>query len=366
MTLRKSHIFCLLLSAALLFPGCRKDPMPSSSSLPIFFAAPEVAGETKALHTAMGATYNTGESFVAFAAYSTSSFDPSAPGSYIPYWDTHGLKCSYNSTFHAWTPTGNYYWPMVGYLSFQAYSPWDAAVPSFDWQSGFTFANFTVPDAGNQYDLMYTDLVANCQSSDYTIKDGNAYDDEHDYEYAYNGVNLRFHHTLSQVEVQASSGLGSSSPIKYYVQKVVLKNAYNTGTFTSNNGAWNVNEGVKTDYTILDLSGESDPEDRWKVLPGADEYPESINTNLTLMLLPQTLNRASDPDFKEDTDAYLEITYKSSTNPSPDPVKLPLTDIWEKGKKYTYQLVFSDNIEFSAQITKWDDEITTGYYVIVQ
>ena len=365
MILRKSHIICILLAEALLSAGCRKAPMPSSSTMPVFFAAPEVAAQTKALHTDMGVTYDTRESFVTYAAYSPSDFNPSAPGSYSDFW-VGGLPCSYNSTYHAWAPSDDYFWPMFGHLSFQAYSPADATpVPSFSWQNGFTFTSFTVPDAGAQYDLMYTDLVADCQRSDYTINDGDAYDDDHDFDYTYNGVNLQFHHSLSLIEVQASSGLGSSSPVKYYVQKVVLKNAHYKGTFTSSNGVWDVVTGTMTDYTILDLSGETDPDDQWKLLPGADEYPVSINSDLTLMLLPQTLNRTSTPDFDDNTDAYLEITYKSSTNHSPEPVRLPLTDIWEKGKKYTYSLVFSDYIEFTARITKWNEKIT-GYHVIVQ
>lgn len=353
----------ILLAALALLGGCKKVPQPIiPSEDPLVFVSRMAGNETKAIqeNTYMGKNYNKSEQFKAFAAYSLNDFDPAHPTNFFP---AAGETCSWNGELGGWGPATAYFWPIVGHLSFQAYSPAEASPIAFNWTSGFTCTDFMIPDEGHQYDLMYTDLVANRQHSDYTIQDGGAIDDEDDSDFAYNGVNLQFHHALSLVEVQACSALGSTSAVKYYIQKVVLKNAYKKGTFTSSDGNWVVSTSPVTDYTILDLSGEADP---WQVLPGADEYPVSINPNLTLMLLPQTLNRPSTPDFVKGTDAYLEITYKSSTNPSPEPIELALTDVWEKGNKYTYQLVFSDNIEFTARITKWDDEITTGYYVIVQ
>lgn len=353
--------FAAILTALLLAAGCGKvvPNEPKQKEVPLFFCS----SETKAPLTniAIGPTYDTREAFCAYAAFSEGEFDPS--GSYEPYW-SGGARCSYNDIYLGWAPAGNYYWPATGYLSFRAYSPADAPVPdSFSWTGGFTWNGFVVPAAGSQYDLMYSNLVPNCRRSDY-VPEGGSYDDDPDYEFIYKGVNITFKHALSLIEVQASSALGSYSSIKYYIQKVVLHNAYNTGNFASE--SWTVDTGTKTTYTLLDLSGEANPEDRWKVLPGSDQYPVSVHPDVTLILLPQELNRASDPEFSNSVDAYLSIVYKCTTDNVLQTTTLPLTDVWEKGKKYTYKLVFSSDIDFSASISPWDTEPTYGYHLIVQ
>jgi hypothetical protein len=355
---KKPHIFVLALTAAvLLAQGCSKQPVPESSAIPVLFSIPRVDEATKTVTNAsMPSIYNIEETFKVFAAYSSSTFNPYAPESFINFWPAEGLTCSYNYTYKAWVPSAGYYWPLLGYLSFYAYSPAEGAAPDFSWTNGFTWNNFTVPAAGYQYDLLYTDLISNKQSSDYTVIDGNAHDDDPDDEYIYNGVNLKFKHALSLIQVQACSALGSYSSIKYYVQKVVLHNAYYKGSFTSNTQTWDVNEGYKIDYTLLDLSGESAPEDQWQMLPGSDEYPTSVHPNVTLLLLPQDLA----------DDAELEIVYKCSTDNVTHTTNLPLSGRWERGKKHTYKLIFSADIEFQAHISAWDEEITHGSYLIVQ
>lgn len=357
----KHHIFVLALAAAaLLAQGCSKQPVPESSALPIRFAIPKVDEATKTVTNAsMPSIYNIQETFKVFAAYSTSTFNPSDPESFINYWPAEGLTCSYNDTYNAWVPSAGYYWPLLGYLSFYAYSPAGGAAPDFSWTNGFTWNNFTVPDAGYQYDLLYTDLIPNKQSSDYTVIDGNAHDDDPDDEYIYNGVNLKFKHALSLIQVQACSALGSYSSIKYYVQKVVLHNVYDTGDFTSDTENW-TDISNRADYTLLDLG------DQWQVLPGSDQYPVSVHPDVTLMLLPQELDRASDPDFSESVDAYLTVVYKCNTDDEEHTTTLPLSGSWERGKKHIYKLIFSADIEFQAHISAWDEEITHGSYLIVQ
>lgn len=348
----------VLVVAALLAQGCSKQSVPASPVLPVRFAVPMIEEATKTVtNAAMPSVYNTGESFKVYAAYSSDIFNPSAPESFINFWDENGLACRYNNSYNAWAPSDEYYWPLVGYLSFYAFSPADGATPTFSWTDGFRWNNFTVPAAGSQYDLLYTDLVSNKQRSDYSVIDGNVHDDDPDYEYIYNGVNLKFKHALCLIQVQACSALGSYSSIKYYVQSVVLHNAYYKGSFTSNTQTWDVNDGYKTDYTLLDLSEEADPQDQWQMLPGSDEYPVSVHPNVTLMLLPQNL---------ESSGASLEIVYKCSTDDVTHTTSLPLTGSWERGDKHTYKLVFSADIEFQASITAWDDDITYGSYLIVQ
>lgn len=367
---KKPHIFVLALTAAaLLAQGCNKQPVPESSALPIRFAIPKVDEATKTVTNAsMPSIYNIQETFKVFAAYSTSTFNPSDPESFINYWPAEGLTCSYNDTYNAWIPSAGYYWPLLGYLSFYAYSPADGAAPtSFSWADGFTWNDFTVPHAGSQYDLLYSDLVKDCQQSDYTIDDEGGYDDDSDLTgNVYNGVDLSFHHALSLVEVQAVSALGSYSTIKYYVQKVKLHNVYNKGDFASSTGNWtDIDTEHPEDYTLLDLSHEDDPADQWKKLPGSDQYPVSIHPDKTLLLLPQTLDRDGDR-LTYASDAYLEVVYKCSTDNVSQTTQVSLPDVWERGKKYTYRLVFSAYIEFVAEISAWDEDITYGNHVIVQ
>lgn len=377
-------MFAILPFALVLPVACGKQPNPPAveekveekapsesfySTQPLSFAVPEVAEQqTKAqTNTAVGPAYNTAESFKVFAAYSAAKpFTPAEPSSYTNYWDASGLTCSYNSYYRGWVPATTYYWPRTGYLNFWAYSPADGFAPTFSWTDGFTYNSFENPGAGLQYDLLYSDRVTDCQRSDYTITDGGSYDDDPDLVYIYKGVNLYFHHALSLVEVQAISSLGSYSVIKFYIQSVKLKNIYKIGTFTSRDGVWAVNTGVKTDYTLLDLSGELNPEEQWQQLPGSDEAPRPIHPNVTLMPLPQELDRSSEPAFSESVDAYLEVVYKSSSDNIPHTALLPLTVDWERGRKYTYKLVFSADIEFTANITGWDADITYGSYLIVQ
>lgn len=383
----RHFIFGILLiaTAALLAPGCRKiEPMlpevsedpetPEDPEVPLVFNVVADSTMTKAVavpNKPIGSAYDKNESFVAYAAYSENRFSTS---SYSDFWDPKGITCSYSSTYNAWTPSAVYYWPRVGYLSFQAYSPAGAeehmdsgtgpgSGHHFSWDTGFSFEGFTIRAAGSQYDLLYTDLVKDCQRANYTIthNDGyDGYDDDPNYpEFIYNGINLTFHHALSQIEVQTSSSLGSNASLKYYVQKIEIINAFDNGTFTQSTGAWDVNDSVPmVNYTVLN----KDPD--WQLVPGADETPVSVNPAQTLMLLPQTLDRGTVGTFETGTDAYLKVTYKEGASGTTRTAQIPLTDPWITGKKYIYKLVFSNYIEFTATITKWDDEIV-GYHRII-
>lgn len=366
------HIATVLLTAAALV-SCRVNPPEKAIvQVPLTFNATAGELETKAVtNKAMGAAYDINESFVVYAALSETA--PFNPSSCTDYWDHNGLVTgSYDSHFNAWVPRNSsdasivYYWPKAGYLTFQAYSPaGTGAAVTHSWSSGFSFPNFTVPAAGSQYDLMYSGRVEDCRRSDYTVEDGNAYDDDPDYpNYIYNGINIAFSHALSLVEVQASSSLGSNATTKYYVQKIVLKNAYDNGSFTQDTvdpatGTWAVNtSAAMVNYTVLNKNPD------WQLVPGADETPVSVNPLQTLILLPQTLDRGTVGTFESAADAFLEVTYKEGSTGVTQIAQIPLTDPWTRGNKYTYKLVFSSYIEFTALITRWDDEII-GYHRII-
>ena len=360
--------------AALALFSCGKTPEEGTGvQTPLAFQVTAGELESKAqLNRAMGTAYDTNESFVVYAAYSDNS--PFDPASCTDFWDNTGLVTgSYDSNHHAWMPHNAsapsvvYYWPRAGYLTFQAYSPAGATgiTVTHDWATGFNF-DFTVPAAGSQYDLLYSTRVESCRRADYTVTDSNGYDDDPDYPtHIYNGVNLAFNHALSLIEVQVSSSLGANASTKFYVQKIELRNAYNQGTFAQSTsdqttGTWTVNTSAKVDYTVLNKGV-----DGWQEVPGADESPVSVNPLQTLMLLPQELDRTpgSTPDYT--TDAYLYITYKEGSTGALQTSSIPLTDPWVRGNKYTYRLVFSSYIEFTATITPWADAIRGEQLIII-
>ena len=374
----RHFIFGILLitAAVLLAPGCRKiEPVvpgesessetPEAQKIPLVFNAFADSTMTKAVtNKAMGSAYDKSESFVVYAAYSQDPF----PAAHEDFWNSSGLACSYDNHYDAWAPSTTYYWPRVGYLTFQAYSPAGASADmttlGHSWTDGFTFTDFTVPNAGSQYDLLYTKRVENRQRSNYTVSRNNGYDDDPNYPtFIYNGINLAFEHALSLIEVQTSSSLGANASKKFYVQKIEIKNAYNKGTFTQSTvnpdtGDWAVNTSTMVDYTVLDKGTD------WQLVPGADESPVSVNPAQTLMLLPQTLDRGTVGTLETGTDAYLEVTYKEDASGITRTVQIRLTDPWIRGTKYVYKLVFSNFIEFTATITKWDDQIV-GYHRII-
>ena len=362
------HIAIVLLAAVALL-SCGKHPR--ERAMPLNFNVSAGKLESKAvLNKEMGTAYDKNESFVVFAAYSdTAPFDPS---SCLDYWDHTGLvSASYDSRFNAWVPKNSsdasivYYWPRVGYLTFQAYSPaGTGATVTHSWTDGFSFPNFTVPAEGSQYDLMYSAREEDCRRTNYSVTDGDAYDDDPDYpSNIYNGIDISFSHALSLIEVQTASSLGANAAVKYYVQKIEVRNAYNNGTFTQSTidpatGNWVVNTSATVDYAVLNKTPD------WQLVPGADETPVSVNPAQALMLLPQTLDRGTVGTFESAVDAYLTVTYKEGASGVTQIAQIPLTDPWIRGNKYTYKIVFSSYIEFTALISDWDDEVI-GYHRII-
>jgi len=362
MTRTCAHI--LLLVAALLLPGCGKI-VPDPSDRPLVFTT-TVAGTKAVDNKSMGVAYDENEVMKVFAWYHAAPFDEGGVSAGTEFMGESGVVCSYDGTLKAWKASGGYYWPKAGYLTFQAFSPADATFGSFShsWSTGFSM-EFTVPAAGSQYDLLYTDLIKDRESTQYTSN--TPYEEIAGDRGAYKGIDLPFQHALSLIEVQAVNGLGSGSPTQFYIQKIQLVNVFNHGTFS--NAAWDVNTtDPKQAYTALDLSGATPPDD-WKKLPGGEEAAASIHPATVLMLMPQSLDHDGNNGLNTATDAYLHIEYKkiSGAQTLADVAiqtgDYPLGTVWEKGKKYIYRLVFSDFIEFEASIQRWDDEIIGSYTI---
>lgn len=384
----------VLLTVLLLFfsMGCQKNEQPVYPKIPLVFSAAADELPSKAsLHTPMMGIYDTDESFSVFAAFSKTSFDKDDPSTYENFWysNTNPIKCDYYSKYNAWAPSDAlgqellYYWPLIGTLTFQAYSPADlgtnATTVSHTWDEGFKFTNFVVPGVGAQYDLMYSTRTENCRRSDYYIKDGEKYDDDNDRTgYPYKGINIDFKHALSAVEIQAISSLGSNSSIKFRVKNVSLVNAYDTGNFSQIGESWTIDTGhTANPYNLLEPDVWKDP------LPGTNDYETEYPVAPALILLPQNLDHDGVDGFNASHDVYISLTYEKyegTTVLGGETITWPLplsyteevsggtpvvTTGWQRSRKYTYRFVFSDHIEFEARISPWE-EATRGHYVIVQ
>lgn len=168
-----------------------------------------------------------------------------------------------------WAPATTYYWPRAGYLHFHAMSPavFGTGTLAHSWASGISITGYVAPQytddtaveptADNQIDLMYSDFIFDQQRSSYT-QTGNTvgtYDDEADATYQHDGVNVLFRHALSlvQFKVKTAADYGSGThQHEFYVRKIEVLNAYNTGNFNENR-----NSNCSNGYNVVaDMTGK--------------------------------------------------------------------------------------------------------------
>lgn len=235
-------------------PVSNNSPDASISFNPVSYTAgtkAEYFGEQNAAYTGDGATY---EKFLAYAAYTET--DAAAPSE--NFFPAAGVECLYNSTDDYWAPSTNYYWPKDGYLTFRAFSPsvWTggtgyAGTVANNWTAtapvtyGITITGFTAGVAmDKQVDVLYSDVEAYKQRSDYTDATGVPYDDDDDSAFAHNGVNIRFRHALSAVQFYVMTDQDYSTGTQthaFKVKKVEVLNVNYKGEFHENRTSATVN-----------------------------------------------------------------------------------------------------------------------------
>ena len=249
------------------------------------------------------------------------------------------IEISYNSTDKIWEPASVYYWPLSGSLTFTGFSPYaeNAKVAYATDTKTMTVTNYVAAaDTTAQTDLMWAstqkDLTDN--QSAYTSEIETS---------TLTGVNMIFHHALSQVKfaVKKASGLDDYTVT---VNSIVF-NAYSTGTLTVVDdapswGAATVDQNYKSGETNVVAPNNS-------AAFAAYGAPN--------MMVPQTLT-ASQQQFT--------ITYsleKDGVDLGQKPVTVNLrTDAltaWAINTKYTYNITIDLNkIYFNPTIVEW----TTG------
>lgn len=285
---------------------------------------------------------------------------------------------TYDADLDGWADaTQDHYWP-AGKMSFAACSPADLeqSVSRTYGAEGLTITNFTVPEVGKQYDLMFSKRATNKTSSS-MLQGANAF----------SGVPIEFQHALSSIHFS----LRNTTEAEVILKKISLYGIHETGTFK---------EGIDEDKSLgYDRSESGNVTPEWEIAEGAtfvsedDAYkafeagdaergatfPLSAKyiadilvdnvadggTNHALLLLPQELT----------DNAMLKVEYTINGSPAIKKVylknALKLTadgevsstaiTKWEMGTKYTYRLYYSaesasqDKIYFSPSSEGWKD-----------
>lgn len=355
---------------------------------PISFTAMAAPATKAAIAGEIGTTYNTSEKFTVFAAWTDTNYPGTGTPTVFMAGDDSKDRCTYDGTLVAWKPAVTYYWPKNGYLTFAAFSPADAkddCTPSYTWAAsgtgGLTLTGFTVKaDIENQYDLMYTDREYNKAKGDYTITDGSAKDDENDavqtdgYTYAYNGVNLRFHHALSSIVFKVKTAADYSTNATIKLTNIDLKNVYSKATFTENitEGAtyyalpaWGSYD-TKVNYDIYDDTGNPATNQVVAYNSGDAQNVTLAGGSTAVILLPQDLTVSPAPTLHidytiEQNDGApvaqsADIVLHNYTHGTGDDLRK-----WVMGKRYIYTIVFGlDQIYFDPAVQAWTEYAVTG------
>lgn len=275
------------------------------------------------------------------------NFDPSQ--AYTLY--MNNVLCSYvagdvdaKEGEGTWRSTNNYYWPKNGKLTFSAYYPANADV-TVDAVTGIAIKDYTIADATNQVDLMYSDRVFDRVSS--TQTDANK---------DYDGVDLVFNHALSAADfsVKTAADYGAEA-IKVYSVKIV--DACSKGDF-----AEGYTTGQKTDTLKTQWSNQSAAVSY--TVSGTTVSPADTSAKIgeTCILLPQTFSenikvvvsygiKYKDGDATEYLQQTAEFPLKGTNDTNNN-----LIEGWEMGKWYHYTLTFTlDTIYFAPSVKDWVD-----------
>ena len=254
------------------------------------------------------------------------------------------VEISYNGTDLIWEPASTYFWPLSGTLTFTGFSPYSEAskVAYAPATKALTVTNYVAAaTTAAQTDLMWAntqkDLTDN--QSTYTSESATS---------TLTGVNMVFHHALSQVlfKVKKAEGLDDYT----ITVNSIEFNAMSTGTLTVTNDtpAW----GTATASADYDSEG-SDVE----APDYSDDFADFGNAN---MMVPQELT-AANPLVANDQ--KFVITYsleKDGVDLGQKSVTVALltTDVdeWEQNKKYTYNIVIDlKKIYFNPTMVDWVD-----------
>lgn len=331
--------FILAVATLVALASCSKNEIDTPKQNQINFST--VSG--KATKTPLSGTiYKTTDPTFGVFCYALTSGKTWAANSADGQAYMNKIEISYNGTDKIWEPASVYYWPLSGSLTFTgfspfteaskvAYAPATKALTVTDYVAAATTAAQTdLMWANTQKDLTENQAVYTSESETSTLK----------------GVNMVFHHALSQVKffVKKADGLNDYT----ITVNSITFNAMSTGTLTvtDDSPVW----GAATVKAAYDSEGAD------VVAPNnSADFAQVGNAN---MMVPQTLTAANPLAADDQTFTITYSLEKSGVDLGQKDVTVALktTDVtaWEQNKIYNYNIVIDlEKIYFSPSMVDW-------------
>lgn len=345
--MKKLFFIAAIASAALV--SCTKNELAPSATeqQEISFLAPVVGPQTK-VYGAIGATYNTSETFDVWAVHNTAAITEWGGTTYI-----NDVKATYDSGVKGWRLENAYYWPATGLLSFVALSPSIDKTTTYDATNGFKITDWSQgASEATIVDLMYSNETRDKKYADFTIDDGSVKDDDNDATYIYNGVDIQFNHALSYLVFNIKTKDNYSATTNFRLNAITLSGVYTTGSFTQ---IPEVTSPVTPNWKV---DTDASKVGTYKAYTGGEltfgvggvSVPETEGKEI--ILLPQTLAAGKQK---------MTIAYQISTDGSNWIDQTQVVDLckgsvgsWEMGKKYTYTISISmTEILLDPAVSDW-------------
>ena len=338
----KKLFFIAAIAGVALASCVKNEPAPSVTQQDeITFLAPIVGPQTK-VNGAIGATYNTQESFDVWCVHNVD--DIQEWGGQVYFNDT---KAEYDGQ-KGWALNPKYYWPATGKLSFVAMSPSISNTTTYDATNSFkiTAAWSQGSDENNIVDLMYSDESRNNAKAEFDADSEEKNGDKN----SYKGVDITFNHALSYIVFKIKTTADYSTTTTFKLNTITLSNIYTTGTFTqkiTSGDNWTVSGDAVGTYVAYS-NAEGLPFDGTAV-----EAPAAATKEI--ILLPQTLTAKKQ---------QLKVNYQISTDNGKTWIAQEQTvDVlnnnvtkWEMGKKYTYTLsIGMTEILLDPAVAEWTE-----------
>ena len=283
--------------------------------------------------------YSQDESFGTFAYWAASNWATSKTGT--PFFENEKISYSPSYAQGEWGPAEARYWTKTGTITFASYSPYVSgaekgfsAVPTFTYEDGFKFSNYTVVDA-TDVDVMVADLMADQTKNNPSYKvSGNT-----------DGVPTLFHHVMTRVAIafKAAENPNPNNGCEIIVKGVKIEGANNTGSYTQNNDpVWADQAGnasyefnAAADTIILKTGGET----------------RTTKTVENRILLPQSLGTAATSD--------------AEAVPGPQNLVVDLTIRTKYGEDWAEENVSYTIPLYSDTIPAWDPNMSIVYTVTI-
>ncbi len=348
--MKKLFFIAAIASAALV--SCTKNELAPSVTAQeeISFAAPAVGAQTKAVNGAIGATYDTEESFDVWSVWNDAKLGTGTWAG-TPYITDKAAK--YVTAKGGWAFDPTYYWPADGYLSFVALSPSIDKVTTYDATNGFKITEWSQGASETAIvDLMYSNESRDHEKAMYTSGDN---DDNSVYEYT--GVDIMFNHALSYLVFKVKTATDYSATTEFRLNAITLSGIYREGNFqqkvagVTNTDPWTENTSGATGTYVAYTGGTLEFEDEAVAVPETDKKQ--------IILLPQALVGGQQK---------LTINYQIKTADSTWIDQVQEIDLskgsiaaWEMGKKYIYTLSISmTEIILDPAVADWTSPAVEG------